>query len=198
MAPIETKDIKCIEKSQKVLYCGQMEILEIVGESIAANDAELGQALRRVEETVKAQKAKDTSADEKQRIRDIIALCFEYDREEDKEEQRNIEETLRELIMNAPIALPTKTLSQWDEEQAQSNPRYAGLRERDQQRRKQFIKIYASLKAKAGFQTQAEIANASGLHRTQISAIESGKHVPQHKTLQKLAKALGVDIAELL
>ena len=175
-----------------------MEILEIVGESIAANDAELGQALRRVEETVKAQKAKNTSADQKQRIRDIIALCFEYDREEDKEEQKNIEETLRELIMNAPIALPTKTLSQWDDEHAQSNPRYAELRERDQQRRKQFIRKYASLKAKAGFQTQIEIANASGLHRTQISAIESGKHVPQHKTLQKLAKALGVDIAELL
>lgn len=181
-----------------MLYCGQMEILEIVGESIAANDAELGQALRRVEETVKAQKAKDTSADEKQRIRDIIALCFEYDREEGKEEQKNIEETLRELIMNAPIALPTKTLSQWDDEHAQSNPPYAELRERDQQRRKQFIRKYASLKAKAGFQTQIEIANASGLHRTQISAIESGKHVPQHKTLQKLAKALGVDIAELL
>ena len=175
-----------------------MEILEIVGESIAANDAELGQALRRVEETVKAQKAKDTSADEKQRIRDIIALCFEYDREENKEEKENIEETLRELIMNAPIALPTKTLSQWDDEHAQSNPRYAELRERDEQRRKQFIRKYASLKAKAGFQTQIEIANASGLHRTQISAIESGKHVPQHKTLQKLAKALGVDIAELL
>ena len=85
-----------------------MEILEIVGESIAANDAELGRALRRVEETVKAQKAKDTSADEKQRIRDIIALCFEYDREEDKDERRNIEETLRELIINAAMALPTK------------------------------------------------------------------------------------------
>ena len=175
-----------------------MEILEIVGESIAANDAELGRALRRVEETVKAQKAKDTSADEKQRIRDIIALCFEYDREEDKDERRNIEETLRELIINAAMALPTKTLSQWDEEHAQSHPRYAELRERDRQRRKQFIKKYASLKAKAGFQTQAEVANATGLHRTQISAVESGKHIPQHKTLQKLAKALDVDIADLL
>src|SRR6266567_3770998 len=181
-----------------MLYCDRMEILEIVGESIAANDAELGQALRRVEETVKAQKAKDTSADEKQRIRDIIALCFEYDREEDKEEQRNIEETLRELIMNAPIALPTKTLSQWDEQHAHSHPHYAELRERDQQRRKQFIKKYASLKAKAGFKTQAEVADATGLHRTQISAIESGKHIPQHKTLQKLAKAFEVDIADLL
>lgn len=181
-----------------MLYCDQMEILEIVGESIAANDAELGHALRRVEKTVKARKAQDTSADEKQRIRDIIALCFEYDREQDKEEQRNIEETLRELIMNAPIALPTKTLLQWDEEHALSHPRYAELRDRDQERRKQFRKKYASLKAKAGFRTQAEVANATGLHRTQISAIESGKHIPQHKTLQKLAKALGVDIAELL
>jgi len=176
----------------------QMEILEIIGESIAANDAELGQALRLVEETVKAQKAKNTSADEKQRIRDIIALCFEYDREKDREERRNIEETLRELVMNAPIALPTKTLSQWDEEYAQSQPRYAKLRERDQLRWKQFIKKYASLKAKAGFQTQAEVANAAGLHRTQISGVESGKHIPQHKTLQKLAKALGVDISDLL
>ena len=75
-----------------------MEILEIVGESIAANDAELGRALRRVEETVKAQKAKDTSADEKQRIRDIIALCFEYDREEDKDERPGIEDDRLRLI----------------------------------------------------------------------------------------------------
>src|SRR5438445_382006 len=148
-----------------MLYCGQMEILEIIGESIAANDAALGQALRRVEETIKSQEAKHTSADEKQRIRDIVALCFEYDREQDTEERRNIEETLRELIMNEPITLPTKTLSQWDEEYAQSHPRYAEHRERDHQRRKQFIKKYASLKAKAGFQTQVEVANATGLHR---------------------------------
>jgi len=175
-----------------------MEILEIVGESIAANDAALGQALRRVEETIKAREARHTSADEKQRIRDIIALCFEYDRERDPEEQRNIEETLRELITNEPITMPTKTLSQWDEEYAQSHPRYAELREYDLRQRKQLIKKYASLKAKAGFQTQAEVAKATGLHRTQISAIESGKHIPQHKTLQKLAKALAVDIADLL
>jgi DNA-binding XRE family transcriptional regulator len=175
-----------------------MEILEIVGESIAANDAKLGNALRRVEQAVKARKAKHTSAEEKQRVRDIIALCFEYDREEDKEEKQNIENTLRELVMNAPIELPTKTLAQWENEYARSNPSYAKLRDRDHKRQSDFLRKYASLKAKAGFRTQAEIAKAAGLHRTQISALESGKHLSQQKTLQKLAKALKVDVAELL
>jgi DNA-binding XRE family transcriptional regulator len=175
-----------------------MEILEIVGESVAANDTELRKALQSIEHAVKAKDARNTSPDEKQRVRDIIALCFEYDREEDNEEKRNIEEALRELIVNTPLELPVKTLSQWDNENAKSNPKYAELRERDRRRRENFFKKYASLKAKAGLETQARVAEAAGLHRTQISAIESGKHIPQHKTLQKIAKALKVDIAELI
>ena len=175
-----------------------MEILEIVGESIAANDTELRNALQSIEHAVKAKDARNTSHDEKQRVRDIIALCFEYDREEDNEEKRNIEETLRELILNTPLELPVKTLSQWDNENAKSNPKYAELRERDRRRRENFFKKYASLKAKAGLETQAQVAEAAGLHRTQISAIESGKHIPQHKTLQKIARAQKVDIADLI
>jgi transcriptional regulator with XRE-family HTH domain len=42
------------------------------------------------------------------------------------------------------------------------------------------------------------VARKSGLARSYVAVIESGEHVPQQKTLQKLAKAFGVDVAELL
>jgi transcriptional regulator with XRE-family HTH domain len=36
------------------------------------------------------------------------------------------------------------------------------------------------------------------MSRSYIGVIESGEHVPQQKTLQKLAKAFGVDVADLI
>ena len=61
-----------------------------------------------------------------------------------------------------------------------------------------FLRKYSSLKHRAGFKTQAEVAKATAIGRTQIAVLESGKHMPQQKTLQKLATAFGVDVAELM
>jgi transcriptional regulator with XRE-family HTH domain len=54
------------------------------------------------------------------------------------------------------------------------------------------------LKAKAGLKTQMDIAKATGIERTHVTVLESGEHMPQQKTLQKLAKAFGVDVTELM
>jgi transcriptional regulator with XRE-family HTH domain len=46
--------------------------------------------------------------------------------------------------------------------------------------------------------TQEDLAELSGLHRTQIGHLEAGKSLPFLDTLLKLAGALGVEAAELL
>ncbi len=47
--------------------------------------------------------------------------------------------------------------------------------------------------------TQAELSQASGVAQSTITHIESGKHERPHPgTLRKLARALGVEIADLL
>jgi transcriptional regulator with XRE-family HTH domain len=60
------------------------------------------------------------------------------------------------------------------------------------------LRKYFSLRAKAGLKTQAEVAKKAGLSRTHVTVIESGEHAPQQKTLQKLAKAFGVDVTDLM
>jgi transcriptional regulator with XRE-family HTH domain len=45
-----------------------------------------------------------------------------------------------------------------------------------------------------GFKTQKELANATGISQNLISAYESGKAIPDNKTLQKLRRTLGVKI----
>ena len=46
--------------------------------------------------------------------------------------------------------------------------------------------------------SQADLAQASGVSREYIARIELGQHDPTLSTLEKLAKALKVDIAKLL
>ena len=46
--------------------------------------------------------------------------------------------------------------------------------------------------------TQEELSIESGIDRPSISLYETGKKSPTLKTLEKIAKALGVETAELL
>lgn len=48
------------------------------------------------------------------------------------------------------------------------------------------------------FMTQPELAQRSGVGVVTISRIETGHHLPRLATIRKLAKALGVDPAELV
>ena len=45
---------------------------------------------------------------------------------------------------------------------------------------------------------QDEFAEKAGMHRTTLSALERGKHLPNLAMIQKLAKAFGVDMATLV
>jgi transcriptional regulator with XRE-family HTH domain len=46
--------------------------------------------------------------------------------------------------------------------------------------------------------TLEDLAHRSGLHRTAIQKIESGKHEPRAKTVMSLAKGLGVEPGALM
>jgi DNA-binding XRE family transcriptional regulator len=180
-----------------------MEVLELVveksiGKEVLARHSKLKSALRKVDKRGSTRTGARSTEEERQRVTAIIELCFEYRREIDPEERQNILRTLDEIAANQPIELPSQNVEQWDEELAARDRDYAKLREKDEARVDKFLRKYSSLKHRAGFRTQAEVAKAAGIGRTQIAVLESGKHMPQQKTLQKLATAFGVDVADLM
>ena len=46
--------------------------------------------------------------------------------------------------------------------------------------------------------TQVALAGAAGIGRVTLVRLEKGEHTPRYKTLEGIAKALGVDVSELL
>ena len=190
-------------KSDKICYFSLMEILELVaetslGKAVLARHSDLKSGLRKIDKSTGTRAASQTSPEEKQRIAAIIELCFEYRRETDPEERQNILRTLDEIVRNEPIELPRHSIEAWDDKLTAENPEYRKLRGRDEKRVQTFLKKYFSLKAKAGLKTQMDVAKATGIERTHVTVLESGEHMPQQKTLQKLAKAFGVDVTDLM
>lgn len=179
-----------------------MQVLELVetslGKQLLARHSKLRSALQQADKKSAARTTVPTTPEEKQRIAAIVELSFEYKRETDPEERKNILRTLDEIAANEPIELPGQSAEQWDDELAAEDREYAKLRQKDEARIETFLKKYSSLKHRAGFRTQADVARATGIGRTQITVLESGRHMPQQKTLQKLATTFGVDVAELM
>ena len=191
------------EKSEENATFDSMEVLELVAEKslgkvVLSRHSGLKSGLRKIDRRTGTQPASKTSVEEKERIAAIIELCFEYKRESDAEERENILRTLDEIVKNEPIGLPTQRIEQWDEQLAAEDREYAKVRRKDERRVQNFLKKYFSLKHRAGLKTQAEVAKTAGLERTHVTTLELGEHMPQQKTLQKLAKAFGVDITELM
>jgi DNA-binding XRE family transcriptional regulator len=135
---------------------------------------------------------------EKERIASIVELCFDYDRETDPEEKESILRALEEISANTPLELPTESIEEWEQRLKTTDSAYAKADSLATKRNSAFLKKYFSLRAQAGCATQAAVAKKSGLSRSYIAVIESGEHIPQQKTLQKLAKAFGVDVTDLL
>lgn len=138
------------------------------------------------------------SDNEKARIASLVDLCFEYERETDLEEKEIILRTLAEISANQPLEMPNQNLDEWESDLKSTVPAYAKAHKKYGMKTQVFLKKYFSLRAKADLPTQEAVAKASGLKRGYVAVIEMGEHFPQQKTLQKLAKAFGVDISELL
>ena len=173
-----------------------MSVLEIVaekhlGESTLRKHPKLRAALKRI-------KGSAALEAERERTASIVELCFEFDRETDAAEKENILRTLEEISANNPLELPTEDIGQWEQKLKSTDAGFAKADAAATKKTDAFLKTYFSLRAKAGFATQADVARKSGLARSYVAVIESGEHIPQQKTLQKLARAFGVDVAALI
>ncbi len=177
-----------------------MGVLEIIAEQQLGTKRlksrpQLRAALERIEKSVRRP---ILHTDEKARIAALVELFFAYERESDEEEKANILRTLEEIGTNEPLELPTATIEEWEASLEASDSGFEKAKIKLERRHLEFRKKYFSLRAKAGLTTQTAVANKSGLRRSYVAVIESGNHCPQQKTLQKLAKAFGVDVAKLL
>jgi DNA-binding XRE family transcriptional regulator len=177
-----------------------MSVLEIIAEQRLgaknlAGHSRLRAALQQIDDLARR---KDSSEDEKARIASIVELCFAYERESDSDEKANILRTLEEISGNEPLELPTETIKEWEGQLVSKEPAFAKAKEALARRHQEFRRNYFSFRAKAGLQTQQDVAKKAGLRRSYVAVIEAGAHFPQQKTLQKLAKAFNVDVAELL
>jgi len=177
-----------------------MGVLEIIAEQRLGLTALKSHPKLRIafEKAEKATQGSTISDDEKARIAAIIELCFEYDRESDPEEKANILRTLEEISANEALEMPAQSMETWESDLKTSDKEYAKAKREGKRQIETFLRKYFSLRAKSGLQTQAALAKASGLKRSYVAVIETGEHFPQQKTLQKLAKAFGVDVTELL
>lgn len=177
-----------------------MTILEIIAEqslgahSLAKNP-ELRARLQRLDASVRERRPGE---DEKARIASIVELCSAYESESAIGEKENILRTLEEVTMNETLELPNESIEKWEEDLASNDQAFASAKDKLDQRRREFQKRYFSLRARAGLETQEAVAKRTGLRRSYIAVIEAGMHFPQQKTLQKLAKAFKVDVADLL
>lgn len=180
-----------------------MGILEIVaekelGKAILAKHLTFKTALNRLEKFAASADRSKLSDAKKQRISSIVELCFEYERETDKEERKNILRTLEELAKDEPLELPTQDVVAWEKGLIAHDHDYAKIHEKYEKRIREFLKKYFSFRAKMGLTTQEAVAKATGLSRSYVAVIELGEHYPQQKTLQKLAKAFQVDVTDLM
>ena len=173
-----------------------MNVLEIVAEKhLGVGTLRKHPKLRASLKSIESSPALES---ERERISSIVELCFEFDRETDPEEKENILRTLEEISANKPLELPTESVEVWEAGLKATDAGYAKAEAAVAKKTGAFLKTYFSLRAKAGFATQADVAKKSGLSRSYVAVIESGEHIPQQKTLQKLARAFGVDVTALI
>ena len=197
---VTVRDKKARNCSELPDIAREMTVLEIIAEQRLgmknlAGHPRMRAGLRRIDALARR---KDSTEAEKARIASIVELCFAYEHETNGEEKANILRALEEISENEPLEFPTETVEEWEDRLSSKDPTFAKSKEALDRRRQEFQRKYFSFRARAGLQTQEEVAKRAGLRRSYVAVIESGAHCPQQKTLQKLAKAFGVDAAELL
>lgn len=171
---------------------------ERLGRSTFAKRRKLRNRLEKIDAVATRRTGASRTQEYAKRVAAIDELLFEYARESGADERKNILRTLEEIVEDQPVALPTQSIEEWSEQLSAGDARKTALRPRDGREIQPFLKRYFSLRAKSGMRTQADVAKKAGLSRTHVASLESGNHYPQQKTLQKLARAFGVDVTDLM
>lgn len=115
---------------------------------------------------------------------DLAALVTLLSKSASKEEKVEILEAIKELIQPSLIG-----------EVAVGGMQKSGNGDLDSRRNHLAQKLRELREAKG--LTQQELATLSTLPQSHICRLEGGKHSPSHGTLEKLAKALGVDVHDI-
>lgn len=176
-----------------------MTVLEIIaerklGSKILGDHSGLQKALQQIDNSARA----NPSQLDKERLFSIVELLSAYEQETDSDERANILRTLKELSLNEPLEVPVKTIDEWEAKLAFEDPAFGKAKKVFERRRRDFHKKYFSLRARAGLETQQDVARKAGIRRSYVAVIEAGLHLPKQKTLQKLAKAFEVDVSDLI
>ncbi len=116
---------------------------------------------------------------------ELFELLQEWRKADDVEEQRSIRRAMEEILAQTPIRFQTFPL-------APEKPLARGL------------KTWAEhvghkireLREKAGL-NQAQLAEKAGLTQSHISRLENAEHSATNLTLEKIAKALGVELGQI-
>jgi DNA-binding XRE family transcriptional regulator len=193
-------EMKKLEIARNCLKLAGMTVLELIAEQklgprVLNSNPALRAALNKIDGSIRGAKPGE---DERARVASLVELFAAYQAETDSDEKANILRTLQEIAENQDLELPTSTIDEWEKQLVAKDRVFAEAKKTLDQRRREFQKKYFSFRAKAGLQTQEAVAKRSGLRRSYVAVIEAGVHLPQQKTLQKLAKAFEVDVAELL
>ncbi len=114
---------------------------------------------------------------------DLFELLQEWRKADDPEEQASIQRAMEEIL--AQIPMTAKPLSSADELHHRLRPwaKHVGVQIRE-------------LRTKADL-TQAQLAERAGLPQSHVSRIENAQHTATNMTLEKIAKALGVEIGAI-
>lgn len=115
---------------------------------------------------------------------DLFELVQEWRKASDPEEQRSIRRAMEEILAQAPITarklpLTKKALSG----KRKSWAGHVGRKIRE-------------LRDQAGL-TQTQLAEKAGLPQPHVSRLENAEYTATNLTLQKIAKALGVEVGQI-
>ena len=116
---------------------------------------------------------------------ELFELLQEWRKADTPEDQDSIHRAMEEILAQVPITVKPMTLS----------PRPAmtrGLHEWA----KHVGKSIRTLREGQGL-TQTQLAERAGLPQSHISRLENAEHSPTHLTLEKIAKALGVEVGTI-
>ena len=118
---------------------------------------------------------------------------------DDGSEVVNIQVDRRRLFFRVRQASGNRYEIPWDRVLHEAEPSYRYFRAR-KSRTKRTQEVGATIRQlrEAKGITQGQLASAVGMMRNNISRIESAKHRPTLETLERIAKALKVSVAELI
>lgn len=116
---------------------------------------------------------------------DLFELLQEWRKADDPEEQRSIRRAMEEILAQCPVTV--RPLTSADEQ-----PMSRGLKTWAEHVGRKIRELRERARL-----TQAQLAEKAGLPQSHISRLENAEHSATRMTLEKIAKALNVDVGNI-